>query len=179
MVNKLREAIILKAEEEALKIKEDAKKEIREKEKENLKKIKKEVDILREKMLREADEEMNEYYFKKLYEIKKNAMMEKQKILEEISENLISMIINMSDKDKEEIYSKIYSLVKDNFGDKGVVYCSKNDEELVKRIFKSMSVKSREDIDFGVVVETPSERVDFSLNGLKDAIKVKIEEMLL
>ncbi len=179
MVDKLREVIILKAEEEALKIKEDAKRDIREKEKEKLKEIKKEVDMLKERMFREVEEEVNEYYLKKLYEIKKNAMMEKQKILEDISEKLISKIANMSDKDKEEIYSKMYSLVRDGFGGEAVVYCSKNDEKLIKKIFKGMSIKSREDIDFGVIVETPQERVDFSLNGLRDAIKEKIEEMLL
>ncbi len=174
----LKDAIMVEAEKEVLRIKREAQDEINKRKKEDEKAIKREAKNYLESKKKEIESKFNERYFKMMHEIKKKYSLEKKKYLEDKSDELIGFVLKFDEKQKERLYREMYHVVRCVFSS-GVIRYPKVDEKIVKKIFKGYELKVDEDISFGVIAEGKDAMIDLSLENLKGALKEKIRAMLI
>lgn len=175
----LKEVILLKAEKESIEIKEKIKEELSERKRADDERFREEIKQYEESKKKEIDERVEGEYHKRIYEIKKSINLEKKRYVEHVLEEIIKSIPMMNNEDKKKIYEEIKRVIGNCLFKKPTIVYPKNDEHIVKNIFKGYDLKPSDDLEFGIVAVKDEEIVDLSLHGIKDMLKEKIKAMLI
>ncbi len=102
-------------------------------------------------------------------EKKRILLKEKEALMKILEENIEEKIKSMDSKSREKMLSALLKVASNQLKDGKVVYVSKKDEALLRKISKDYVVKASE-IEAGLILESKDgiRRVDLSLNELKN-----------